>query len=347
MSWFKPHIGGLSLYPYRKVEAAIKLDQNESPFDLPDPLKERALARLRVVDWNRYPDMHAEGLRAQVSRAQDWPEEGVVLAPGSNFLVLALGLAARQVLDTAPSFAYYQGAAAACGTPYRAIELGEGFALPLDGLVDAMGDPAGVCFLPNPHAPTGRLFPEPEVRTLAGRAAERGWLLAVDEAYCSFSGTDHRPLARGNPCVALLRTFSKAWRLGGVRAGYLLAAPEVAARVQAMLPPFCFPAHTRAILEEVLAAPEEAGANAALLAAERDRVFRELERHPTWKPHPSTANFLLVRTPDAEAAWRGLLARGILVRRQDHLPGCQGCFRVSAGTPAENDAFLAAAFALA
>jgi histidinol-phosphate aminotransferase len=347
MKPFKPHLARLAAYPYRKVEAPIKLDQNESPYDLPSELKERALSRLREVPWNRYPDVHAEGLRARVARSQGWPEEGVVLAPGSNFLVLALAQAGRQVLDTSPSFAYYEGAARLSGVPYRALRLGEGFALPLAGLLEAMGEPPGVLFLSNPHAPTGRLFPEAEVRRLSERAAERGWLLCVDEAYHSFSGSDHRTLARESASVGLLRTFSKAWSLGGIRAGYLLAAPEVAGKVQAMLPPFCLPVHTQAILEVVLEAPHHARDLALALAAERDRVLQALGRHPTWRAHPSAANFLLVRTPSAEAAWQGLLSRGILVRRQDHLPGLEGCLRVSVGTPGENDAFLEAALALA
>jgi histidinol-phosphate aminotransferase len=346
MSWFKPHLERLSAYPYRKVEAAIKLDQNESPWDLPPEMKDEALRRMRALSWNRYPDMHAESLRAAVARSEGWPDDGVVLAPGSNFLVLALGLMARQVLDTAPSFAWYQGAARVSGATYRAVPLGGGFDLPLQALLQALDDPPGVLFLANPHAPSGRLFAEEAVRLLAARAAERGWLLVVDEAYQAFAGSDHRALARGSAGVALLRTFSKAWRLGGVRAGYLLAAPEVAARVQAMLPPFCLPVHTQAILEVVLEAPEVARRNADRLGAERERIFGELSRHPSWRPHPSRTNFLLVRTPDAEAAFGGLLARGILVRRQDHLPGCQGCFRVSVGAPEENDAFLAAALAL-
>ena len=67
MSWFKPHLERLTAYPYKKVEAAIKLDQNESPWDLPDELKEAALRRLRALSWNRYPDMHAESLRAALA----------------------------------------------------------------------------------------------------------------------------------------------------------------------------------------------------------------------------------------------------------------------------------------
>jgi histidinol-phosphate aminotransferase len=344
MDAFKPHLTGLAAYPYKKVEARIKLDQNESPWDLPEDLKEKALERMRREPWNRYPDMHAEGVRALIGRTLDWPETGVVVAPGSNFLVLALVQAARRVLDTAPSFAFYEGAARLTGTPYRGVPLEADFGLPTAALIREMdaGDP-GVLFLAVPHAPTGAVFSVPDVRRVANKARERRWILAIDEAYCQFSGTDHRDLARENPNVVLLRTFSKAFGLGGVRAGFLLAVPDVAAKVQAMLPPFNLPVHTSAVLATVLESFERAADIGRQIAAERDRVMSELARHPTWKTHPSQANFFLVRTPDAESAWRSLRERGILVRRQDHLPGLTGCLRVSVGTPAENDAFLEAA----
>ncbi len=300
---------------------------------------------MRDAPWNRYPDMHAEGVRSLLSRFLEWPADGIVVAPGSNFLVLALAMAARRVLDTSPSFAFYEGAARVTGTPYRAVRLGPDFGLPVDGLVREMDQgEAGVVFVASPHAPTGAVFPVPDVERVAEAARRHGWLLAIDEAYCQFSRTDLRPLARANPNVVVLRTFSKAFGLGGVRAGFLLAVPDVAAKVQAMLPPFDVPVHTAAVIETVLESPGRAEEVASGLATERDRVIAGLARHPTWRPHPSQANFFLVRTPDAEAAWRSLLARGILVRRQDHLPGLEGCLRVSVGTPRENDAFLAAAF---
>ena len=345
MEAFKPHLSGLTAYPYKKVEAAIKLDQNESPWDLPEDLKGRALERMRSESWNRYPDMHAEGVRSIVARCMGWPEGGVVVAPGSNFLILALAQAARRVLDTSPSFAFYEGASRLTGTPYRGVPLDPEFRLPLDEILREMdlGEP-GVVFLAIPHAPTGTVFAVPDVRRVADKARGRGWILAIDEAYCQFSGTDHRGLAAENPNVVLLRTFSKAFGLGGVRAGFLLAVPDVAAKLQAMLPPFEVPVHTAAILATVLESPDRATEVASRLVSERDRMLAKMAGHPTWRSHPSRANFFLVRTPDAEVAWRSLLERGILVRRQDHLPGLEGCLRVSVGTPTENDAFLKAAF---
>jgi histidinol-phosphate aminotransferase len=268
----------------------------------------------------------------------------VVLSPGSNLLVLALAEAAASVLDTSPAFPYYKGAAVASGTPYRAVPLGAGFALPTDALLAALDAAPGVLFVPNPHGPTGRLFPQEDLERLAARARERDALLVVDEAYHAFAGTDARPLARANPHVAVLRTFSKSWALGGVRAGYLLGSARVAAVARALLPPFCIPATTGAILLTALESPGYVAPLAARIRAERDRILAALAKHPEWKAHPSASNFILVRTPDAKAAHARLLAAGILVRRQDHYPGLEGCIRLSVGTPAENDALLAAAF---
>ena len=341
---FKPHLAATADYPYSKYDARVKLDQNESPEDFPPELKARALERVAKLSWNRYPELHAEDVRAAVARHEGWPEEGVVLSPGSNLLVLALGEAAASVIDTSPAFPYYKGAAVASGTPYRAVPLGPDFALPTDGLLAALDAAPGVLFVPSPHGPTGRLFDAADLERIGARARERDALLVVDEAYHAFAGSDARPLARANPNVAVLRTFSKSWCLGGIRAGYLLASPRVAAVARALLPPFCLPAHTGAILLTALESPGYVAPILARIRAERARLQGELSKHREWKAYPSASNFILVRTPDAKAAHARLLAAGILVRRQDHYPGLEGCIRISVGTPAENDALLAAAF---
>ncbi len=342
---FKSHLASVADYPYTKLDARVKLDQNESPEDFPAELKARAVERLAKVPWNRYPELHAEDVRAAIARHEGWPEDGIVLSPGSNLLVLALASAARTVIDTQPAFPYYKGAAVATATPYRPVALGERFALPVAGLARAMDEAPGVLFVPNPHGPTGTLYAGSDLEALAAKAKERDGLLVVDEAYHAFAGTDARLLARSNANVAVLRTFSKSWCLGGIRAGYLLASREVANVAKALLPPFCIPAHTGAILLTALESPGYVAPLVARIRTERDRLLASLSRHPTWKPYPSASNFILVRTPDARAAHAKLLAAGVLVRRQDHYPGLEGCIRVSVGTPAENDLLLSAALA--
>ncbi|MGQ9510684.1 MAG: pyridoxal phosphate-dependent aminotransferase [Thermaceae bacterium] len=346
MSAFKPHLVGLSRYPYAPQKVRVKLDQNESPFDLPPEVKARALERMAQVAWNRYPSLDAEEVRLALARRLDWVPEGVVVAPGSNLLIQALVQAAQSVLDTAPSFPHYAHAAKLSATPYKAVllrEEGEGFGLDLEALLsDFRG---GVLFLPNPHAPTGSLFPREAVLALARRAQEVGGLLVLDEAYREFAGVDHMDLVRENPHVALLRTFSKAWSLGGVRAGYLLGSPEVAAVVQNLLPPFVLPVHTAAILLAVLEASPYVEEVVRYVRKERERLYEALKVHPTWRVYRSHTNFLLVKTPDAQKAFVQLLEHGVLVRRQDHHPLLEGALRVSVGKREENEAFLEAAYA--
>lgn len=349
MKAFKPHLLALPDYPYEARQALIKLDQNESPYGLPPELKAELAGRLEALPLNRYPEMHAESLAGRIADFEGWPEVGVVVGPGSNTLITALVTAAQRVLDVQPSFVHYKRAAELFGTPYRAVPLEEGFALPVAALLEAMAEdePPGVFFLPNPHTPTGNFFMLERVQALCEAAEQHGWLMVVDEAYYQFAPGDLKRHALGQPHLAVLRTFSKAWGLAGVRAGYLLASAEVARVVRHLLPPFGLPAPSALAVEIALEHPGYVAEAVEKVRRERERVYLELKAHPTWTVYPSHTNFLLVRTPDARAAYEGLLNRGILVRRQDHIPGLEGAIRVTIGTPVENDAFLQAAFELA
>jgi histidinol-phosphate aminotransferase len=144
--------------------------------------------------------------------------------------------------------------------------------------------------------------------------------------------------------VALLRTFSKAWGLGGIRAGYLMASPEVCNVIQNFIPPFGVPGHTSALLLTVLEQPQYVAQIVQTMNLEREKLYTTLKEHPTWQVYPSHTNFFLIRTPNAAEAYQDLLKNGILVRRQDHYAGLEGCIRVSVGTPQENERFIEAAF---
>ncbi len=348
MKPFKPYVAELRDYPYENIDVPVKLDQNENPFDLPRELLAGVFSRLGSLNINRYPEIRSQTLRKRLAAFEGWEAEGVVLAPGSNVLIQALAAAAQRVLDVEPSFAFYQGAAHIGDTPYQAVQLLPSFALPVKALIRVMAqaDQPGVFFLPNPHAPTGTLFGLAEIDELAEAAAQHGWLMVIDEAYYQFAPHDCKRQVKDQPHMALLRTFSKAWGLAGLRAGYLLASPEVAGLVQRILSPFIFSSVTQVLLEEVLEHPGYVAEHAERIRRERERMYVELKAHPSWRAFPSAGNFLLIKTQDAGVAQQALLRRGVAIRRQDHLPGLDGCIRVTVGTVVENDAFLKAAFEL-
>ena len=339
----RPDLLAAPAYHFTRRTQAVKLDQNESPYDLPDDLKERVLQRLAAVPFNRYPDIDAQGVRAKLAEVHGWPG-GVVVAGGSNVLIQALVTAAglgRSVLTVAPTFSVYGLQAKLQGARFTECPLQEAFELPLKALKRELKQGEGVFFLANPAAPTGNVF-APEALLELAEASRDNWLFVVDEAYQQFSGSDATPLVRRYPHVVSLRTLSKAFGLGGVRLGYALVQDELAEQLQKAVTPFSVSALQVAVAETVLAAPGYAEHYVAEAKRERERLFAALQSLPGVTPYPSSTNFILFKVPDAARVFGALLQRDVVVRRQDHLPGLTGCLRVSVGTPPQNDTFLRA-----
>jgi len=332
-------------YPFTPTDAPIKLDQNESAYDFPAPLKALAAERMVTRAWNRYPDLHADGLRGRIAAYEDWDPAGVVVTPGSNVLIkllTELGGIGQTVLTVSPTFSVYTLEAQLLGARLVQVPLNPDFSLPVEGLMRALREnPPGVLYITQPHAPTGFLDPQAAVREIVEAAGD--WVVVLDEAYHQYSGSDFRALVQEGENRLSLRTFSKAWGLAGVRLGYALSSPALAAHLRKLVSAFNVGLLAQTALEVALEHPEYVAERAGEVQQERERVRAALEGHPVWTLLPSQANFSLLQMPDADAAYRHLLSHGIVVRRQDKLPMLGGCLRVSVGSPAENDAFIAAA----
>lgn len=336
-------------YSFSARSQPVKLDQNESPYDLPEALKAEVLARLAQLPFNRYPELGAERLRTALAARCAWPEDGVVVAGGSNVLIAALVTAAglgRTVVTLKPTFSVYALQAKLQGARLVEYPLGPDFTLPEAALAHELAAGAGLLFLAQPAAPTGNLHPWEAVARLA-EAAAGNWLMVLDEAYGEFaraggdeSGDQGLALVERHPHLLSLRTFSKALGLAGARLGYALAHPEVAREVQKVILPFSVSALQQAVGAVALEHPEVAEARVAEAKRERERLLAGLRALPGVAPYPTSTNFILFRVADAQSTHAGLLERGVVVRRQDHLHGLEGCLRVSVGRPEENEAFL-------
>jgi len=335
----------LPAYRFTPHAQPVKLDQNEAPDDAPE-LARAVAERVASAALNRYPPLHPVDLERALAERHGWPAEGVVTANGSNVLIQALAIAAgigRSVLTVAPTFAVYAAQARVLGAELVEVPLGPGFSLPEAPLTRALEARSGVAFLADPAAPTGNALDPAGLARLARAAHASGrWLTVIDEAYAEFAGLDHDDLARELDSVVRLRTFSKAAGLAGARLGYALASPDVAVHLRKVLLPFCVGSVQVPAGLAGLARPALAAARLATVRAERARLAAALERLPGVAVFPSVTNFLLFRVDDPERVHSGLLERGVVVRRQDHLPGLGGCLRVTVGLPGENDAFLAA-----
>lgn len=336
-------VRALAPYRFSHHPQSVKLDQNESPDDLPDDVKAEVLARVAKVAFNRYPQLHPQTLERQLADRHDWDPDGVVAANGSNSLVMALGLVAalgRSLITVKPSFQLYRVQASLVGAALIEVPLGPGFALPAAELRAAVASTPGLLLLANPAAPTGNLFQVSEVTPLLD-AATPATLCVLDEAYCDFSGGGMAESIRGRTNAVSLRTFSKALGLAGARIGYALTTPELAAEIRKALPPFSVSEVQVAIASVILERPELHAERVADTISERARVIAGLRSHGV-TAFDSAANFVLFKVADPAAVHQRLLEADVVIRRQDHLPGAEGCLRVTVGSKSENDRFLAA-----
>ena len=337
----RPEVLATPAYSFSAKPHTVKLDQNESPYDLPAELKQEVLARLESVPTNRYPELAGESLRAALARQHGWNEAGIVVGGGSNTLIQAFVIACgigQRVLSVTPTFSVYSLYANLLNAELSEVPLEEDFALPVEALKKELSRGQGVLFLANPAAPTGNVFAQEVIEDLI-RAAAPNWTVVLDEAYCQFSNTDLSHFAQTYSHVACLRTLSKAFGMGGVRLGFALAQPELAEQLQKVMMPFSISSLQLAVGLTVLEHPDFVAKRVAETLQEREKLARGLQALAI-EVFPSETNFLLFRVADASLFYEALLARGVLIRRQDHLRGLSGCLRVSVGTPEENQVFL-------
>lgn len=343
----KPSVRALGAYTLRPYEPRIKLNQNESPYDVPDEIKARIARRLEHRPWNRYPPFVARGFISAAAEATGWAEDGVLVANGSNELiqaVLAVTVSAgTRVVVPEPTFTLYRLMTEVNGGTVASVPLTTGLRFDVDAIVRAARETdAAVIVLCSPNNPTGCWLTEDEIVRIHD---DTDALVLLDQAYVEFGGFDGIPLLEGRPRLVVLRTFSKAMAMAGLRAGYMLAHPALAAEVHKAKLPYNVNFFTEVAAAEVLRGRALLADNVEKIRAERDRLLRELRRIPGIHVFDSAANFVLFRveapgTTHAAVFDRLLEEHGILVRDVSKYPMLDGCLRVNAGTHDETGAFL-------
>ena len=320
----------------------VKLDQNESPYDLPAEVKEEVLRRLRTRPWNRYPVYENPALREKLADQLGVDAGAVLLGHGSNQILYALATAVLRPGDrlvlSPPTFSLFDLVGRIFEAEIQAVPQGPDFQLNLQAIAEA-ASAARLTLLCSPNNPTGAVVDLDGLRRILENA---GGLVLWDEAYHEFWGQTALPLLGDYPNLLILRTFSKAYGLAGVRLGYLVGSPEVVAELRKVNLPYNVDTLSETVLDVVLEQPDFASERVKKIVAERERLKAELESVPGVTAFPSQANFLLLRLADGELVYRGLLQRGVFVRSFLHSPGLEGCLRVTVGTEEENRAFLEA-----
>lgn len=334
-----------AIAPYRapQADAPVRLNTNESPYPPPDMVIAEFVERLRRLDLNRYPDRDARGLREALAARVGWAADGIWAANGSNeiiqTLLLAFGGPGRSVLLFEPTYAMHSHIARVTGTGVVRVDVAEPWLLDPASVGESVAavDPA-ITFVCSPNNPTGTAQPPAVVE--AALAAGRG-LVVVDEAYGEFGGETAVAIAGRQDRLAVVRSFSKSWRLAGARLGYLVAHPWLVEAIQVARLPYHLSALTQAAGEAAVRHAPASLSAVAEIVMERERLAKELARVPGVEVFPSAANFLLFRTPaDGTAVWTRLAGAGVLVRDFSTVPGLTRCLRVTVGTGEQNATFV-------
>ena len=341
----KPRVRELKAYTLKPDRGAVKLNQNENPWGVPETLRRETIKRMKSRDWSRYPDFVPASLHEKLARFAGWRADGVVAGNGSNELIQAALMVTvgegRRVLISEPTFALYRQVTTVLGGEVLSVPLNDELGFDVPALRQAIErERPDVTILCSPNNPTGCRIEEGALEELL--KATDG-IVVVDEAYFEFSGRTVAPLLERHANLAVFRTFSKAMALAGLRVGYLLAAPELAREVSKAVLPYNLNLFSQTAAEVAVELYEsELRPTVERVVAERGRLYTELQNIGGLVPVPSCANFMVVKSSVApRRVYDELLVRhGVLIRDVSGYPMLRAYFRVSVGTPAENDRLL-------
>lgn len=330
-------------YGVAHVDGAIKLNQNESPWDLPIELKVAITEKLIKTDFNRYPLADPLVLKKKLAKHNNILTDQIILSPGSNVLIQAIINATScrpkgKVLVLDPSFIVYQMQAELLSCSVIKVPLNPDFSLPTEAVIAAIKkENPTLIFIANPNAPTGNLFAKENIYKIVKAA---NCLTVIDEAYFPFCETTLIEWLNEFPHLVILRTLSKAYALAGVRLGYAMADTEVITQLEKVILPFSVANTTCLIAGEVLEHDDFVKKYVKNILVERQRLLGEMQKMTHITAFPSDANYILFRTEDAKNTTRELKERGVLVRdvSDNHL--LKNCIRVSIGAPDENTKFI-------
>jgi histidinol-phosphate aminotransferase len=322
---------------------AVKLASNEVPFG-PLPGVAEAVAEA-ALGMHRYPDMGAVALRDALGARYAVDPARIAVGCGSvalaEHLVKATARGGDEVLYSWRSFEAYPIIAIGAGATPVQVPNTPTHEHDLEAMAAAITDRTRLVFVCNPNNPTGTAVRAADLERFL-EAVPETTMVVIDEAYREFvtdpGVPDGLDVAGDRPNVVVLRTLSKAWGLAGMRVGWLAAPEPVAVTVRKVVTPFSTSLVAQAGALAALDAVDEMQRRVDVVVAERDRVYRALRDLGIEVP-PTQANFVWLPLGDRSTAFAGATeARGVIVR-----PFAGAGVRVTIGTPAENELFLAVA----
>jgi len=305
----------------------VFLDANECPYD---------------THYNRYPDPHQRQLKARIAEIKGVDVNQVFVGNGSDEAVdVIMRVFCRpgvdNVVSMAPTYGMYSVVAATNDVEYREVTLDRFFALNVPEMLDACDQNTKIMFLCSPNNPSGNAFPLDQIYSIL--RVFKG-ILVVDEAYIDFSSVPSLVKDISHyPNLVILQTLSKAYGMAALRVGFAFSSPLVISMMSKVKYPYNINDPAQKMALEALSEP--IAERVATIVSERKRVIDALVKFRcVRRAFNSDANFILVKVDAPDALYDHFLDHGIIVRNRNRVVNCQGCLRITIGTPEENDRML-------
>ena len=325
-------------------EFKVKLNQNESPFDVPEDIKQELAHAAAHLSWNRYPLNESPQLKEQLAQWHGVDENCILLGNGSNQLLQTIltGIVDKgdAVVYCPPTFSLFDLFSAIYGGQLIEVMRPPGDDFPIEKLLTTVQQTCTkIVLLCSPNNPTGAEISFEDVSRICEKT--QGFVM-LDEAYAEFSGTTIIPLLKQHPNLIVSRTFSKAFSMAGLRLGYLVANPAIIDQLRKVNLPYNVNLFTEMVAIKLLQHRRFMEEQVKQIIQERDRVFQQMSQISKITVFPSTANFILFRGENGDELFARLKAAGVLVRDVQQYPLLQNYLRVSIGFRDENDFFITA-----
>lgn len=318
-----------------KGEASVYLDANENSYG--SPLNE---------SFNRYPDPLQFKVKKRLSEIKGVPPRNIFLGNGSDEAIDILFRAfcnpgSDNVITVPPTYGMYEVSANINDVEVRKIKLKTDFQLNMEGIAEAIDKHTKIIFICSPNNPTGNSINRDDIENIL---ANFNGLVVIDEAYINYSRqkTFIQELTEYSNLV-VLQTLSKAWGLAGLRVGMAFASEEIIEIFNKVKPPYNINEASQALALEALQNVEQVNNWIKETVAEREKLKTELNSlESVLTIYPSDANFILVKTIKPKEIYQFMVNRGIIVRDRSKVELCEGCLRITIGTPIENELLIEA-----
>lgn len=297
----------------------------------------------KISNLNRYPDSSCDEIRQKLVKKYilGFKKENIFIGSGSDEIIdlLVRGFVEKNeyVMVMNPSYGVYEIQAEINNKKIKKIVLKSNFDLDIKAIRSNISD-VKVLFLCSPNNPTGNLITEKDIQAILNFY---NGLLVIDEAYIEFAGLNNSlvKLVKKNKNIVILRTFSKAWGLAGIRVGYAIAEKEIISTLLKIKDSYNV---SKVSQEIVLQALDQIGELSKKIG-ETMILKRKLEKELLLmgiEIIPTRANFILMRIKNAPVVYERLARKGVIVRDRGNLPFLENALRITVGSDKENRFFI-------